>query len=288
MYLEKKRCQNNEHISGLSDKTSIADVNTTYTMKDIPPVFQIIVTIIIVLGSVEVGYRVGCALEKRARNEKGPLISIITGAVLSLLSFILAFTFGVVADKFDARKRLIREEANQIYRVWLRADFMPEADKSKSRKLLNEYLHIRTTPIEEVNDESIVKAVARATDIQNQLWAISISHSRTEMQSDIGSLYFDSLNDLIDLQSSRVRIGYQTQTPFGLWISIYSLLVFAMLSTGYYAAIIHSKRNFGAFLIALSFCLVIFVISNLDQGQSSWFRISYQPFIDLQNKISNH
>jgi hypothetical protein len=256
-------------------------------MKDIPLVFQIIGTILIVLGSVEVGYRVGCALEKRIMHEKGPLISVITGAVLSLLSFILAFTFGVVSDKFDARKRLVREEANQIYRVWLRADFMPETDKTRSRNLLNEYLAIRTTPIEQLNDESIQKAVIKANQIQNELWTMAISHSQTEMQSDVGSLYFSSLNDLIDLQSSRIRIGYQTQTPFGLWISIYSLLVLAMLSTGYYAAIIHSKRNFGAFLIALSFCLVIFVISNLDQGQSSWFRISYQPFIDLQNKISN-
>ena len=256
-------------------------------MKNIPLVIQFIGTIIIVLTSVEVGYRTGMALEKRMKNEKAPLISIITGAVLSLLSFILAFTFGVVSDRFDARKRLIREEANQIYKVWLRTDFMPEADKIHSRNLLKEYITIRTTPMKELDDDKIVTSLIEATKIQDQLWVLAISHANTDLKSDIGALYFDALNELIDIQSSRVRIGYQTNTPFGLWISIYVLMVFAMLSTGYYAAINHSKRNFSSYILALSFSLVMLVISSLDQGKSNWFRISYQAFTDLQTKISN-
>ena len=255
-------------------------------MRNIPLVFQFIGTIIIVLGCIEIGVRAGRAMEKRAKNEKGALISIITGAVLSLLSFILAFTFGLVSDKFDIRKRLVREEANQIYRVWLRSDFMPEADKLKSRQLLKDYLGIRLTPLNDLSNIELRKIFERATEIQNQLWIIAASHSKTDMNSDIGALYFDSLNELIELQNYRVRIGYQTQTPIGLWVSIYTLLIFAMLSTGYYAAITHSRRNFASIILALSFSLVIFIISNLDQGQTRLFRISYQPFIDLNNKIS--
>ena len=52
------------------------------------------------------------------------------GAVLGLAAFMLAFAFGAVSSRFDARKELVRDDANAIRTAWARADFLPEADRA--------------------------------------------------------------------------------------------------------------------------------------------------------------
>jgi len=83
-------------------------------MKNIPLIVQFIGTMAIVIISIGFGFYIGRILQRRKKNEKEGMISVISGSILGLLSFILAFTFGIVSDRHDARKALIRDEANQI------------------------------------------------------------------------------------------------------------------------------------------------------------------------------
>src|SRR3954451_830157 len=135
-------------------------------MKSIPLIVQFIGTMVIVIISIELGYQVGRILQRWKKNEKEGMISVISGSILGLLAFILAFTFGIVSDRYDARKGLIREEANQIGTVWLRTDFIPEPDRSTSRKLLKQYLGLRIRLLESMDDASIVKSMKEANEVQ--------------------------------------------------------------------------------------------------------------------------
>jgi len=255
-------------------------------MKNIPLIVQFIGTIIIVIVSIELGHRAGNLLQRRKKNEKGPMVSVISSSILGLLAFILAFTFGTVSDRFDARKSLVREEANQIGTLWLRTDFISEPERSETRKLIRDYLALRIDLNESLDDEHVQKAMAESVTIQQQLWTMAIRHSQTDLRSDIGALYFESLNKLIDIENLRIAVAYKAHLPRGLWISLFILLVFGMLCIGYYAAITESTRNFATLILAFSFSLVIFMISNLDQLQSNYFKISQQPLTDLQAKIA--
>ena len=256
-------------------------------MKSIPLVVQFIGTMVIVIISIQFGYWVGRILQGRKRNEKEGMISVISGSILGLLSFILAFTFGIVSDRHDARKALIREEANQIGTVWLRSDFMPEPDCSTSRKLIKQYLGLRIRLLESANEANIDKSIAESNVVQDQLWSLAARHSSIDMKTDVAALYYEALNNLINIQGQRVAIAYQGHLPSGLWMSLYALLVLGMVSVGYYARIIESSKNFGVLILAFSFSLVIWIISNFDELQSKYFQISQQPLTDLQAKIVN-
>jgi hypothetical protein len=256
-------------------------------MKSIPLIVQFIGTMAIVILSIGLGFYIGRILQRRKKNEKEGMISVISGSILGLLSFILAFTFGIVSDRHDARKALIRDEANQIATVWSRSDFMPEPDRSTSRKLLKQYLDLRIGLIESANDVRIEESIEKSNAVQDQLWSLAARHSSTDMQSDVAALYYDGLNKLIDIQRLRVAIAYQGHIPPGLWMSLYALLFLGMSSVGYYACIIESKKNFGVLILAFSFSLVIWIISNFDELQSKYFQISQQPLTDLQAKIVN-
>ena len=44
----------------------------------------------------------------------------------------MAFTFGIVSDRYDARKALVREEANAIRTAWFRSDFLAVQDRDRA------------------------------------------------------------------------------------------------------------------------------------------------------------
>ena len=106
------------------------------------PIFFAI-TIMLVVGSVEVGRLLGNLVHRRSSDEKESTVNTFVGTILGLVAFILAFTFGMVTDRYDERKALVREEANAIGTAYLRADFLPELAKGRTKELLHEYLDSR-------------------------------------------------------------------------------------------------------------------------------------------------
>ena len=60
-------------------------------------------TIVIVMVSMEAGYRAGRIAHHHSRLEKESPVSAIEGSVLALLAFILAFTFGIASEDISRR-----------------------------------------------------------------------------------------------------------------------------------------------------------------------------------------
>ena len=67
----------------------------------------------------------------------------MVGAMLGLVTFILAFTFWIAAAHFEPRRQSILNEANAIRTAYLRADLLPEPHRAEIRNLLREYVDIR-------------------------------------------------------------------------------------------------------------------------------------------------
>ena len=89
------------------------------SMDAIPIGVLFAATIIIVVIAIEAGYRLGNAARRRSEREKEPPVSAIAAAILGLVAFIMAFTFGIVSDRYDARKALVRDEAERdSYRLY--------------------------------------------------------------------------------------------------------------------------------------------------------------------------
>ena len=86
-------------------------------MQEIPVALFFWLSFAVVLVAIEIGYRMGQAVRRRTEDEKESPVGAIAGSILGLLAFMLAFTFGLVAERYDARKGLVREEANAIRTV---------------------------------------------------------------------------------------------------------------------------------------------------------------------------
>lgn len=248
-------------------------------------------TIAIVIGSIELGFRLGRVSRRKSEDEKESPVSAIAGSILGLLAFMLAFTFGIVAERFDNRKGLVREEANLIRTAYQRSDFLPEADRATAKGLMREYLEKRITFTQEhrlrgMSPDQMKAGLAEATGIQQRLWDMAVENARLDMDSDVAALYIESLNDMTSIHGSRVAVGLQQRVPSGIWIILWSLIFFGMTAVGYQTGIAGSKRTPAQGILAISFSMVITLIAMLDRPHSRYITVPQQPLIDLQDQIS--
>lgn len=235
------------------------------------------VTVLLVLIAIEVGYRLGFAVHKSSEEEKESPVSAIAGATMGLLAFILAFTFAIVADRYDTRKALVRDDANSIRTAYLRSDFLPESDREKAAGLLATYTNMNLTAGRAIAVDTVRKTAAEMQGIQRQLWEMAVANARLDMNSDVAALYIESLNELINVHALRVTIGIDSRLPTEIWLVLFSLLILTMLGFGYQTAIAGSGRSWAIPLLALAFSVVLTLIALLDRPESGYFRPSQKP-----------
>ena len=97
------------------------------TVLDVLPLWGLFLAIVVlVLAAIEGGYRLGSYRHRQSGREKEAPVGAMVGATLGLLAFMLAFTFGMAASRFDTRKQLVLDEANAIGTTYLRAAMLPE------------------------------------------------------------------------------------------------------------------------------------------------------------------
>jgi hypothetical protein len=100
-------------------------------------------SVIMVLLSIQCGIWVGRYRRSRSGQDQDSPLGAAVGATLGLLAFMLAFTFGMTASRFDARKQLLLNEVNAIETTFLRAGLIPEPHRTEVRRLLAQYADTR-------------------------------------------------------------------------------------------------------------------------------------------------
>lgn len=248
-----------------------------------------LVTAALVVLSVEVGFRLGKIVHRRTEDERESPVSAIAGAILGLLAFMLAFTFSIASDRYDTKKGLVREEANVLRTVWQRSDFLQAPERVKTKTLLREYVNTRIAFAQSSAPDNAEASIRDAVRIQQELWAAAVLNAKTDpfMNSDIGALYVESINQIADLHALRVNQGLQARVPTGIWFVLYVLLILGMIAVGYQTAIAESRRPRVTTILAISFSLVIALIAALDHPLSRFISISQQPLVNLQVEMKN-
>jgi hypothetical protein len=245
-------------------------------------------TVLIVMTSIEIGYRAGDAVHRRSDNEKESPVSAMAGAVLGLAAFMLAFTFGIVAERHDSKKSLVRDDASAIRTVWHRADFLPEADRAEAVAMLRRYVDLRlgVAQADHLDPEGLKTTLAQTRQLQDRLWAMAVDNARKDMNSDVAALYIDALNTMTTVHFTRVAIAIQARVPVEIWLMLYSITILGMACVGYQTGIAGSKRSMAGPIVALSFAMVFALIASLDRPDSGILRVTQQPMLDLRSEMN--
>jgi hypothetical protein len=240
-----------------------------------------VITAAIVLASAEAGWRLGNRRRRRAEHEKDAPVGAIVGAMLGLLAFFLAFTFGMAASRYDARKQLVLQEANAIGTAYLRADMLPEPQRSEIRSLFREYAALRVGGVTSIMQPDIM---AKSGALHDRLWADAVTSAEKNPGSITGGLFVQSLNEVIDLDATRVTAG-RNRIPDMIWLSLCAVTILTMAAVGYHFGLTGEHSWVETLLLTLVFTTVILLIADLDRPQEGLLKVSQQAMIDLINKI---
>jgi len=253
-------------------------------LLDALPLWGIFVAIlIIVLSSVELGYRIGEYRRRRHEQEKQAPVGTMVGATLGLLAFILAFTFGMAAGRFDNRRQVLLDEANAIGTTYLRAGMLPER-REEVRALLRDYVDTR---LEAIRSGKVAEGVRRSEDLQQQVWAQAVAVAEKNPSSIIVGLFVQSLNEMIDLHAKRVQAGLRSRIPGAIWIGLFTVAALSLTAMGYQAGLVGTGRSLAVFAVAFTFSVVIELIADLDRPQQGVLRVSQQALVDVQQSMKS-
>jgi hypothetical protein len=94
----------------------------------------------LLLIATELDFRRGRVIRGRLEDPAKSELTILQGAMVGLLSLLLAFTFAMAESRFETRRQLVLEEANAIGTTYLRSQALAERSQAKVAPLLREYV----------------------------------------------------------------------------------------------------------------------------------------------------
>jgi hypothetical protein len=241
----------------------------------------LLATVAVVCLAVEFGYRLGRRRLAHSPEKEGP-VGAMVGAMLGLLAFMLAFTFGLAGSRFDERRHTVLDESNAIGTAYLRAGLLPEPQRTELRGLLREYVDVR---LEGAQQGSLLEAVARSAELHDQMWSHAAAVAAQDPRSIVNGLFIQSLNQMIDLHSTRVMVGIRSRIPMVIWAALYFVAMLAMTTMGYQQGLTGTRRSVAALAVVVTFSVIMLLIVDLDRPLEGLLRVSQQTLLDLQTSM---
>jgi hypothetical protein len=234
--------------------------------------------------AVETGYRFGRWRFARKKDEKESPVAAMVASVLGLLAFMLAFTFGLAASRFDERRHAVVEEANAIGTTYLRARLLPEPQRSTTEKLLREYTETRTHGF---NYGNMSEIMARSDELHQRLWNQAAEAAEKDPHSIMTGLYLQTLNETIDMHAKRLFVGLYSRVPATIWLTLWSLTLIGMFSVGYLTGLSGTRRSPEMPILSLAFAVVLLLVVDLDRAHEGFLRVSQQSMVDVLKTMQN-
>jgi hypothetical protein len=182
---------------------------------------------------LEVGRRRG--LRRLAKDPEGARhgIGAANGALFGLLGLLVAFTFSGAASRFDTRRQLVVEEANDIGTAWLRLDLLPPIDQPAMRSLFRRYLDSRLETYRRLPDIEAAEAeLVETAKLQAQIWQQAVAACEAKHDTPTTSLVLTSLNTMFDIVNTRIE-GARLHPPLVIFALLFGLGLGCSFLAGY-------------------------------------------------------
>ncbi len=254
-----------------------------HVLDSIPLPFVFVVTILGAFQAIEAGYRFCRYRHGKALQENEAAFGAMSGSSLGLLAFMLAFTFGQAAERFDERLHLVLEDANAIRTAYARCDFVPDPQKSRLRELLRQYVWVRIKGKESM--EALIQAMNRSEELQVSIWEIAAVIAQERGGLEVTALFLDSINNMFDVHHRRMVTSVEYRIPADCWTTLALLALFAFAGSGCQCGFVRHRSTPGSIMLVMSFSIVILLIADLDRPRQGFLQVSQQPMIDLQERI---
>jgi len=214
-------------------------------------------------------YITGFTIKKRQISNKSKIAKVelgtLNGTLLGLLSLLLAFTFSLSSSRFDTRRNMVIEEANDIGTAFLRTKLYPDSVKTQLTSLFKEYIKSRIAYHEAGSDiSSTYFHYNNANTISNKIWNVVAEDAKTDIIGTRSRMMIPALNDMIDITQSRLAEA-EAKIPDSILYLLFLLCCCSGFLLGYENKV---KLDWIVLIfLALTLSATIFTILDLDRSR---------------------
>ncbi len=201
-----------------------------------------------------------------------------SGAMLPLLGFLLAVTFGAAGSHGNDRRALVIEDVNAIGTTFLRADLLAEPQRSTIRQLLGDYVERRH--LVEGEDYAVFKA--RAPEFHDRIWR-EAKAAVASANTPVTAQFIVALNAMIDVHGVRAGREKAMRVPPMNFVMLAFLSVLAMVMTGYAQGLSGRRFPIANGALVIGYATVFMLVIDLDRPAQGFFFVSQEPMIELRN-----
>lgn len=259
-----------------------------YALDEIPLGLLFAIMILLALLTIESGFWLGKRGKHILENETGNPIATVVGAVLGMMAFVIALTFGSANNRFDERKTALLEDVTAIQTAYLRASLLPEPHRTTVRNLLRDYVQVRVGMVHAYGLPDTLRLVQRrAETLQDLLWSHVEELAEVHSESRVYVLFVSAINEVFSLHTKRVVLGAHYRMPVFVWIALVFASGVAMVAVGYQFGISGRRRVVTANLaLAMTFAVVMLLAFDLDRTGEGLVAVNQQPMFDLYQSMN--
>ncbi len=248
-------------------------------------VLFVLVLCVGMLACFYIGRRLGTQATRAAGGKLG--LGAIEGAIFALLGLLIAFTFSGAALRFENRRHLIVEEANDIGTAYLRIDLLPAESQPEMRELFRTYVDARLSIYKHLYDLSLARAeLARSQQLQSEIWAKSVVTSQQSNTTAASMLLLPALNAMFDITTSRTA-ATEDHPAFEIFLMLGLIALASSGIAGYQMVGTQrpSARHIIGYVLILS--ISIYVILDLEFPRLGIIRVDHfdHYLVDVRNSM---
>jgi hypothetical protein len=207
-------------------------------------------------------------------------LSIIVGAILTLLGLLIGFSFSMAISRYDQRKNYEEEEANAIGTEYVRADFLPTASATAVRQVLVKYLDQRILSYETRNRDELAKIDAETARLQSEMWS-DVRGSASAQATPVAALVVSGMNDVLNRQGY-TQAAWWNRIPVAAWVLMLFIALFSNFLLGYSA---HKSDGLMFWIVPIAIAISLTLIADIDSPRSGLIRVVPQNLVSLAQSL---
>lgn len=214
------------------------------------------VLVLLFFIAAEVGFR----YHRRFGGEGGAEDEVqVLSTALLVLALLLGFTFSMALSRYDERRQLVVQEANDIGTAWLRAGLVPAPHGPALQAALADYAIVRvTSPL-----PNETAKLARAAALRNRVWALTAT-AQASLDGPRAASLVSAVNAVLDTGTSREK-AVAARVPGEVMLLLVGFATVACFLLGYVLDAHGHRHRVASGILFLLFGLTVMLILDLDR-----------------------
>ena len=200
-------------------------------------------------------------------------LGAVEGSMLGAMALLLGFTFSIATSKFETRRQITVNEANEIGTAILRCDMYPDSVRNPLRADFKEYVETRIAYYTVGNDEEkIQEELVKSGEISGRIWKRVALQAQNRDNIAVTAQMIPAVNDMIDIVTTR-DAGRISRVPR---LVLFVLLGLVLISSFVLGSDYNGKKRNKILIIsyALAMTLTLDLITELDRPREGLINLN--------------